>query len=98
MSYPNSANGTFPQDRGSWSAPQNPGVVMGRRGAGPGDGPAYGRARMQAERQMIAQKNQGSFGGGGFADPLERRHQSRNRSVISYKQVVSILGNAVVSL
>ena len=44
-----------------------PGQIQGRR-AGPGEGPAYGRAKQQAERDRIRQNQMN--GSMSFADPM----------------------------
>jgi len=67
------APGPGPVPRQSWSAPQG-GDPLGFKGPdsilpqnGPGEGPAYGRARMQAERNRIRQIAMN----GSLSDPLE---------------------------
>ena len=67
--------------RQSWSAPNGAGdpfgfngpnsIMPGQQGGrrtGPGEGPSYGRARMQAERDRIRQQQMGSMMS--FSDPM----------------------------
>ena len=88
VSYPNSAaNGVpnNPNNRQSWSAPQDPFGFKGpnsimTNGGGvpvkgaPGDGPTYGRAKMQAERTRIRQMAMN----GSLSDPMEPVRGRRN--------------------
>ena len=86
MSYPNSAaNGVpnNPNNRQSWSAPQDPfgfkgpnSIMNGGVKTGPGDGPTYGRAKMQAERTRIRQMAMN----GSLSDPLEPVLRGRRNS------------------
>ena len=78
------ATATTTQDgmstRQSWSAPNGAGdpfgfngpnsIMPGQQGrrTGPGEGPSYGRARMQAERDRIRQQQMGSMMS--FSDPM----------------------------
>ena len=78
------ATATTAQDgmstRQSWSAPNGAGdpfgfngpnsIMPGQQGrrTGPGEGPSYGRARMQAERDRIRQQQMGSMMS--FSDPM----------------------------
>ena len=88
MSYPNSAaNGVSngvpnnSNNRQSWSAPQDPfgfkgpnSIMNNQVKTGPGEGPTYGRAKMQAERTRIRQMAMN----GSLSDPLEPVRGRRN--------------------
>ena len=73
-----------PNNRQSWSAPQGqdpfgfkgPNSIMngGGKPGGPGDGPSYGRAKMQAERTRIRQMAMN----GSLSDPMEHVRVRRN--------------------
>jgi hypothetical protein len=85
MSYPNSAaNQQQPTNgRQSWSAPQGgdplaaytgpSGFLPGQnpRRGGPGEGPAYGRAKIQADQNYSRQP-------AAIADPMEHLRDRRN--------------------
>lgn len=88
VSYPNSAaNVPNAQSNGrqAYSAPQDPFGFKGPNSIlpknGPGDGPSYGRAKMQAERNRIRQI---AMGGSLMSDPMEnvsRRRDSYNQAI-----------------
>ena len=51
--------------------------IQGRRAGGPGEGPAYGRAKLQAERDRIRQAQMN--GSMSFTDPMEHLRGGEGR-------------------